>query len=97
MKRAGKERLALVVTFTSFALIWLMLYVASLLDRSYLYVWVALTFFFVLLWIVSALAAITYSRKGWAVSGSALEWIVAAILDLPFALILYFTGKDRER
>ncbi len=50
-----------------------------------------------IVYFISVFVAIKYSRDGWRIEGSTLEWIVAAIISPFLALTLYFVSKRQER
>lgn len=45
----------------------------------------------------SIFAAIHYSRDGWRIEGSTLEWILAAMIAPFLTLLLYFVSKSQEK
>ena len=51
----------------------------------------------VLLLFGSMVAAIGYSKDGWRIQGSTLEWIVAAVIAPFLTLILYFISKRQDK
>lgn len=47
--------------------------------------------------LASVLAVIKYSRGGWRVEGSRVEWIVTAIASPFLALVLHFVSRRQDR
>jgi hypothetical protein len=55
-----------------------------------------LILFLLFLWLGATIAAITYSEEGWTVRGSTPEWIVAAMINPIWTLILYILSRGEE-
>ena len=47
--------------------------------------------------LASGFAAVRYSKDGWRIKGSVLEWIIAAIIAPFWAIVFYFHSRRQER
>lgn len=96
INRRHRETIALIVAAVSFILLLAFLPILFVTGIDSVTIASALLITLVIVLAGSLIAAIEYSESGWAVEGSTMEWIVAA-MSAPFlALVLHFISKEQE-
>jgi hypothetical protein len=97
MERRKRFRVAIVVSALSLISMPLLTLIAFTTAWFELSTFVILILSLLFLWLGATIAAITYSEEGWTMRGSTPEWIVAAMINPIWTLIMYYLSRGEEK
>jgi len=97
MERRTKARIAVVVSVLSLISMPILFLIAFSTALFLPLTFGILILCLLFLWFVAMIAAISFSKEGWTVRGSASEWVLAAMFDPILTGIMYLLSRDEEK